>query len=223
MTENSFVYADRSIKTIQREMEREFQSFSRELGFDEMNILETRKRVHAMYKRLNDIVRREYRRIARKAYRETCMECGKDMDDLEVYLFIDHVLSAYDPLSNYIFSREWTRKRDRLFESVIATQRGNQEMRTILKRGMNLLLNQVRQYADNVTVAAALKSYSDTGTEYVQWITMEDNRVCNECDSHHLVIYPLQELPPMPAHYRCRCYVRRSSRAAYEAQQRGRN
>ena len=195
---------------------REYQNLSTQLGFDELNVLETRKTVNAMYKRIDVLIQREYRKIALAAYKEA----GGKSDDFDPYEFVYAILHAYDPLSDFVYTREYTRKRDRLFESIIATQKGTQEMRKNLKRNMDVLANQVRQYADNATVQARLTAFRDAGAKYVRWVTEHDEKVCKQCDSRDGVIYRIDEIVELlPAHWRCRCRPEPATEEEYQAQQ----
>lgn len=218
MSEDIFRHADRSLVLIFRQLAREFQRLSSELGFDELNVLDTRKRVNAMYKSLDRYVQIQYRDICQKAYREASAECGH-FSDWDAYEFVYVMLRAYDPLTDYVYTREWTRKRDRLFESIIATQRGNQEMRKNLKRGMDVLANQIRQYADDATIRARIQAFRDAGIEYVRWIAENDEKTCEECLERRNRVYRLDDLPPIPAHWRCRCHIRPATLEEYERQQ----
>ena len=119
--------------------------------------------------------------------------------------FVSMMLRAYDPVSDFIYDREWIRKRDRLFESIIATERGNQEMRKNLKRGLDVLANQVRQYADNITTKARVTAFKRAGADVLVWITEKDEKVCSVCKPRDEQFYPIEMLPPYPAHYHCRC------------------
>jgi len=186
-------------------MSREFQNLSTEIGFDEMNVMETRKRVNAMYERMDRVIRREYRSVARKAYMDASAEAGTDGGAFDAEKFVAGMLRAYDPVSDFVYDREWTRKRDRLFESIIATERGNQEMRRNLKRGLDVLANQVRQYADNITAQARVTAFKRAGADVLVWITEDDEKVCKVCRPRHEQFYPIEMLPEWPAHWHCRC------------------
>lgn len=210
-----FAQADKSLMVIFNDMSREFQRIGTQLGFDELNVLETRKTIKAMYKRMDAVVQREYRKIALAAYKEAE---GK-RKDFDPYEFVYAMLGAYDPLSEFVYTHEWERKRDRAFEGIIASQGGNQEIRKHLKRSLDLLANQVRQYADNTTIRARIKAFKDNNVRYVRWMTENDERVCSVCGPRHGVIYRLDELPDLPSHYRCRCWIIEATEEEYLAQQ----
>lgn len=199
-------------------MSHEFQNFAI-LPFDRLNILDVRERVNAMYKRMENIIVREYNDIALKAYRDAAIEASLDDDDFLPYDFVWSVLKAYDPVSDFVYTREYIRKRDRLFESVIATELGNQEMRKNLKRGLDVLANQVRQYADNITVKARIRAFKKAKVRYVRWVTEDDEKVCKTCKPRDGVIYRIEDFPTLPAHWRCRCHPEIATEEEYLAQQ----
>ena len=204
------------------DMAREFQILGTQLGFDELNVLGVRKQVYEMYQRMDKVIRAEYLRIAQRAYADAMYEAGgtaADTDDFDALTFVVAMLRAYDPLSDFVYTHEYIRKRDRLFESIIATQRGNQEMRKNLKRGLDVLANQIRQYADNITVGARLKAFKDAGVKYVRWVAEIDDRTCKTCWNRDGRIYRIDELPPLPSHWNCRCRIEKSSEEEYLAQQ----
>ena len=215
MNTDIFRHADKSLMVIFNDMSKRFQRFSTTLGFDELNVLDTRKAVNAMYRRIDAVIQREYRKIAQAAYKEA----GGDEDDFDPHEFVTAMLRTYDPLSDFVYTREYTRKRDRLFEAVIATQTGNQEMRKVLKRNMDVLANQVRQYADNITVQARITAFKSAGVEYVRWVTEKDEKVCSVCNPRHKVVYRIDELPEIPAHWHCRCILIPATEEEYTAQQ----
>ena len=76
MSKDIFRHADRSLMVILNGMNREFQNLSTDIGFDEMNVMETRRRVNIMYARLDAMIRKEYRKIARKAYDDAMIDAG---------------------------------------------------------------------------------------------------------------------------------------------------
>ena len=205
MSADIFRHADRSMMVLLHEMSREFQKLATEIGFEDLNVQATRARVNAMYARMDAVIRREYVKIARSAYRDACDEAGYRKDGFDAASFVRGALRAYDAVSDFIYVREWIRKRDRLFESIIATERGNQEMRKNLKRGLDVLANQVRQYADNITAQARVYAFRRAGADVLVWITEKDERVCSVCAPRDEQFYPIEMLPEYPAHWHCRC------------------
>lgn len=221
MTPDIFGHADRSLMILFNYMSSEFQRFAI-LPFDQLNILDCRKRVNEMYKRMESVIVREYEDVARKAYRDAAIDVSISDDGFDPYEFVWAMLKAYDPVSDFVYTREYTRKRDRMFESVIATELGNQEMRKNLKRGLDVLANQVRQYADNITVGARITAFRNARIRYVRWVTEDDEKVCKVCELRSGVIYRIDDFPVLPAHRRCRCHPEPATEDEYLAQNGGR-
>lgn len=206
MSEDIFRHADRSLMVIFNQVAREFQNMGTTLGFDELNAANAMKMVEVAYQRLDVVAQREYRRIARRAYEDACKEAGYTPSRFDTTRFVSDMLRAYDPLTEYVYVHEWERKRDRLFESIMAVEgSSNQDMRVALKRAMDLLANQIRQYADNVTAQARIRAFKDAGADVLVWITEKDERVCPVCKARDEQFYPIETLPFYPAHWRCRC------------------
>lgn len=205
MSEDIFRHADRSLLTILTDVSKEFQNLSTTLGFDKLNVMETRKRVNAMYARMDAFILKEYIDICRKSYRDARREARSTDYDFDAAEFVQTVLKGYNTLTDFVYTREWERKRDRLFESIIATETGNQDMRRNLKRGLDVLARQIRQYADIVTTEARLRALKDAGVDALVWITEKDERVCPICRPRDEQIYPIELFPTLPAHWNCRC------------------
>ena len=199
-----FRYADRQLVHISRYMSREFQNLSVRLNFDELNVLDVKRDVTAMYERIDREVRTRYRRIIREVYREGEKDLGIKLPPLAIVAFLTSILKSYDPTTQFVYTHEWTRKRDREIEAIMSSD-GRQEMRKALKRGLDVTYRQVAQEADDITVAALLASYEAGDVPYVRWVTEQDDRVCRICRERDGKIYRISEAPPLPAHWRCRC------------------
>ena len=197
-------HADKALKKLNDSIEREFQNFSMTVGFDELNYPEVQKQVGALYTRIDSLVRREYRKLAKKVYEETEDEIGVQHTEFASGAFIVALLKSFHPVTKYVYSHEWIRKRDRLVESLMASN-GNQEMRGVLQRALNLMTGMVRQYADNVTDEARKTVFRVAGIEDVTWITQRDRVVCAVCAERDGKQYKLSEVPEK--HHKCRCYL----------------
>lgn len=110
-------------------------------------------------------------------------------------------LAAYNPVTKYVYTNEVERKRDYTTEAVIASRSKAGEFR----RGLSYWVQFTAQAAEDVTDAATLKSYADSGIEYVRWITQEDGKVCDVCKERNGKVYHVDKIPPKP-HRRCRCH-----------------
>ena len=197
-------HADSALQVLYKIIGAEFQDMAVGLRFDELNTPKTKKAVAEVYRRINVDVKREYRKIARKVYKDTETELGVEHKDFTAMAFVTGILTRADPITEYIYIHEWTRKRDRLVESLMAV-RNRQELREALRMAMNLMANQVRQYADNITDDARLVVFETAGVKTVQWNTQRDRKVCPECQARDRQIYKINAIPDK--HHRCRCYL----------------
>lgn len=110
-------------------------------------------------------------------------------------------LLEFDPITGYQFSNEWERKMYRQYEEM---ETGTETAKR-LKRSMTLLNQQVTQKAIEATDRGQKDAYKERKVTKVRWITMEDERVCDECGPRHGVIFRMDELPEK--HYFCRCWL----------------
>ena len=201
---NPYRHADKALKTLKGEMEAEFQNFSTTVGFDELNFLDLKKSVEGLYNRIDKAVRREFRKVARQVYRDAEDEVMLPHGKFETGLFLVALLKRFDPVTQYVYLNEWTRKRDRLVESLMASG-GNQQMREALQRALNLMSDQVRQEADNLTDEARHDAFVASGVEKVRWVAEHDEKTCGTCRERDGQVYGINEVPEKHRH--CRCYV----------------
>ena len=196
--------ADEAMKILGEQIGAEFQNLSVTLRFDELNVIETRKKVTAMYNRIHSMVKKQFRKIIRKVAKETRKELGVRHVPLDDTLLLISLFGRYDPLTQYVYTREWKRKRDRLVEGLMSTK-NRREMRRALRRGMDVLQFQIQQYGDILTDDVRIQIFQESGIEKVQWVTQRDAKVCQICADRDTMIYPIDNVPTK--HYRCRCYL----------------
>lgn len=196
-------FADKALKSFQTFANAEFQNQSA-LGFDELNVLGVKAQVETMYSRIDTEAKRRFSQIAKEVIEDTENEIGAEPTEFDIPSLVAALLSRYDPVTKYVYTSEWVRKRDRLAESIMSDA-GNQEMRKSLKRALNLLSAQVRQYADNLTDETRLEVFKRANVTEVMWNTQKDGKVCAECAERNGEIYSVNAIPPK--HYHCRCYL----------------
>ena len=197
-------HADKALKVLNDTMGREFQNLSVSLPFDELNAIEVKKQVGAMYTRINRAVKRQFGKVAEKVFEDTEGEIGVAHTEFSSATFVLALFKRYDPVTKYVYTGEWARKRDRLVESIMASD-GQREVRRALKRALDLMALQVRQYADNLTDETRHEVFERTGVDEVKWNTQHDAKVCGECAERDGMVYPIDAVPDK--HYRCRCYL----------------
>lgn len=187
---------DRLISYMDKQLIRLFAAARAQLSVDEINVLQTIKR---LYEDVDELIRRILRRIALEAYSQYAREQKREIDND----WVDYILAEYDPTSKYIYVNEIDRKRARLFEAVMASDNKVAEINSALK-SVSLM---GRIYAIRVTDEAVLAAYRDNGVELVSWESEDDSRVCPVCFERDGKIYPIEDLPPKP-HINCRCWYR---------------
>lgn len=188
-----YAYTDKALKFLRRNFVREFNRTAMLIRTDEANVIPQTK---ALYDDLLRETKRVFLRIARNKYKES----GGGDTLAEAWLL--GFLGASNPLTGYVFLNDTDRKRQYYAEALLSG--GNIDEET--KKALRYWYGAVRQYADLVTDAAAIQAYTDTGAEFVRWMTAEDEKVCYECSSRNGQIYPVKNVPKKP-HYGCRCWI----------------
>jgi hypothetical protein len=196
-------------------MAADFSNAALRASWDELNVLSISTQVDKLYDDLDRFLRGRYMEIARRAYQDAWGEvispANASSSDLDPF-FLVWLLDRYDPKTEYQYSKEWTRKRDRLKESMISVGLASdavhiantQRARQALKRALDVLERQVQQMADTATEEARNRAFEDAGITRLRWRTQEDSRVCATCRDRNNRAYDADALPPK--HWNCRCY-----------------
>lgn len=177
---NFYTYTDREIRYLNQQINRVFR---RTMKIDELNVIETSKE---MYSELKQTAVDAYLRIARRKWPGATKK------------WLALLLSAYDPVTGYVFNHELERKRARFAEGKIAgTEKG---------AARRLLALMLAQYAIEVTDEAMKEQYREDGVKKVRWISVEDKKRCAICAERHGRVYDIDNVPPKP-HVNCRCLL----------------
>lgn len=114
----------------------------------------------------------------------------------------------YNPVTKYVYENELERKQARFFESIVADveAKDRHEMEADYKAAENAWKRQTRQAMIDTEDRAAVTAYRDAGVEEAMWISVCDNRTCEECSALNGLIFPVDRVPDKP-HYGCRCYI----------------
>ncbi|MBQ2768088.1 MAG: hypothetical protein IJF49_08455 [Clostridia bacterium] len=189
--------ADKRTGVAVRRASAEFQNLRLRFRPDHLNVVLLKKYTKAMYARLEKADREMMIAIAMATY--------DDLDREGAAEVVDGVLSAYDPVTGYVYHREVIRKRDRLVESMAAAQ-DRAAMQEAISRAQRLWVAQMKQFADEVVDAAMIKSYRDAGIGRVRWVTVPDAKRCTRCAELDGEEFSIDDIPSKP-HRHCRCYV----------------
>ena len=199
-----FKQADKAIRDMNKRNLRAFDRL-KTLKFDELNVLQA---VTNVYDDAVRIAKLRYQQIAYDAYLTALIaadvprkEAKQRADDELWDLFVLELLEEENETTLYSFVNEIERKKQRLIEALAVAVNKDEEIDKALK----FLTLQLAQYADEVVIAATVAAYADADVDYVEWVAMDDDRVCQECDERDGKIYPIDKIPSR--HWRCRCIL----------------
>jgi len=193
-----YLYTDKIISYLNKQFIRLFGNLKSTIPIDELNVLQS---VKELYLKSYQLVQEMLYKLSVIAYDNAPLEnftVSKPPELEWVLLFFDR----YDPITKYVFSAEVERKSARCYESLIASTTKPKEVDTALRYWSAM----VNQYAIEITDEAVLKAYRDNGIKRVEWITIEDDKVCKICAERDGKIYDIDNIPPKP-HIGCRCYL----------------
>lgn len=205
-------YLDTLLAKLKKKLRVEFNRLGM-MGFDELNVVNTKKITKEMFDRLIAENEKAYRKAATNAYgkaKETAADVGhtevKNSDVGGEWLV--GVLLAYNFVTGYLYDREAERKRLRLNEQILTAREydDRQMFNDSLRRTANLWWTQTLQYGIDIVDEATLQGYRDMGVKKVRWKAKIDKRTCKVCRERHNVIYEIAEVP-RKTHYNCRCYL----------------
>jgi hypothetical protein len=205
-----YEYMDSRLRSVKKKLEAEFAQLGA-MGFDALNVVNTKKLTKAMFNRLLQNNETAYLRVAKKAYsdgKKTAARVGfspdEETDITAEWLFA--ILLGYNLVTGYLYDKEAERKRLRLNEQILTAREFNDArmLRDSIRRSMNLWWTQTSQYGIDVVDAATLQAYEDMGVEKVKWIAELDRRTCDVCRGRNGLIYELSKVPKK-THYNCRC------------------
>lgn len=208
-----YEYLDSLLAKAKKKVRTEFNRMG-VMGFDSLNVVNTRKVTKEMFDRLLTDNEKTYRKAADDAYSK-----GKKKARSAGYAEAEEtkgvggewllgILLAYNLVTGYLYGKEAERKRLRLNEQILtAREYDSREMyNDSLRRTANLWWTQTAQYGIDVVDAATIQAYEDMGVDKVRWIAELDSRTCQVCRDRNGVIYELSKVPKK-THYNCRCYL----------------
>ena len=206
-----YEYLDSLLEAEKKKVRTEFNHLG-VMGFDELNVVNTRKTTQEMFDRLLSDNEAMYLKAAKNAYKrsvKTAKTAGYSGEEENVdSSWVLAMLGGYNLVTGYLYDKEADRKRLRLNEQILtAREYNNREMyQDSLRRTANLWWTQTVQYAISAVDEATIKGFKDMGVKEVRWIAADDEKTCPTCGERDNKIYKLNKIPPKP-HYGCRCYV----------------
>lgn len=202
---NIYEAADRAIRVTNRELVEDFGKLKL-AKWDRVSVIRT---VMKIYRECVKRARKRYYGIGFEAYLLGLYMC--DVDPKKAHRmaekaitteWIDDILEQTDFVTMYRFDTESERKAYRLAEALEVPENRNAE----IDKAMRYWSQQLGQYAINVTDYAVVQAFEDAGIKYVEWISRNDARVCNECYALNGQVFRIDEVPAK--HYGCRCTFR---------------
>lgn len=193
----TYDYVDAMISYMDKRLVRMFSPLKSLLSYDEINAITAVTEVYANALRM---AKASFLQIANNYYAESRFE--RDMKSLDEQ-WVDEILESFDPVSKYIFSSEYDRKRMRLFEALVASPTKVDELKAAV-RSVSFML---RIYAVRMADEAVTEAMKDEGVAKVEWVAEMDNKTCPICWKRDGRIYELLKLPPKP-HPNCRCWIK---------------
>lgn len=206
-----YKYLDALLETEKKKIRTEFNRLS-VMGFDELNVINTRKTTQEMYDSFLSDNEEIYLKAAKNAYKKaikTAKVEGFEGKESEITPdFLIGILAGSNFVTGYLYNKEADRKRLRLNEQILtAREYNNRTMyQDSLRKSANLWWTQTLQYGISMVDEATLKGFKDMGVKKVRWIAADDEKTCPTCGARDNKIYALKKIPPKP-HYGCRCYV----------------
>ena len=207
-----YQYLDHLLETNKKRIQREFNRLN-VMGFDELNVTNTKKVTNEMFERLLGENEKTYLSAAKKAYasaKKTASDAGFDGGtDTEMNLdWVIGILLAFNLVTGYLYHQEAERKRLRLNEQILTAREYNNRdfYNNSLRRTANLWWTQTMQYGIDMVDEATLQAYMDKGVDKVRWVAILDSGTCPECRERNDKIYKITEVPSK-THYNCRCYL----------------
>ncbi len=205
-------YLDSLLAKAKKKIRTEFNHLG-VMGFDSLNVVNTKKVTKEMFDRLLNDNEKTYRKVAKDAYskaKKKAQSVGY-AEEKETELSGDWlvgILLAYNLVTGYLYDREAERKRLRLNEQILtAREYDSREMyNESLRKTANLWWTQTLQYGITVVDEATIQAYEDLGVDKVRWIAELDSRTCKVCRERNGKVYELSKVPTK-THYNCRCYL----------------
>ena len=207
-----YKHLDSLLAKLKKKLRTEFNRLG-VMGFDKLNVVNTKKVTKEMFDRLLSENEKAYRKAADKAYakaKENAKAAGysPEKSDGVGGEWLTGVLLAYNLVTGYLYDREAERKRLRLNEQILTAREydDRQAFNSSLQRAANLWWTQTSEYGVAVVDAATMRGFTDMGVEKVRWKSVIDGKECKVCRERNNKIYKISEVPGK-THYGCRCYL----------------
>ena len=196
-----YEYIDENVERLKKQTQTAFNNFRLSLlKFDELNVMQVKTKTESLFTKL--------KRQSDRFYTGLLNHLAESMGFEEDKYDLDELLETYSGTLLYSFSTEMERKRERLFETMVAIDdMSDPEILSQQKKNIRNWNTQVEEFGVDIERNIFLSELRDSGIRKVQWMTAEDERVCTDCSDLNGIVFDIDNVPRRP-HIGCRCWLK---------------
>ena len=196
-----YEYIDENVERLKKQTQTAFNNFRLSLlKFDELNVMQVKTETESLFTKL--------KRQSNRFYIGLLNHLAESMGFEEDKYDLDELLETYSGTLLYSFSTEMERKRERLFETMVAIDdMSDPEILSQQKKNIRNWNTQVEEFGVDIERNIFLSELRDSGIRKVQWMTAEDERVCTDCSDLNGIVFDIDNVPRRP-HIGCRCWLK---------------
>lgn len=196
-----YEYIDENVERLKKQTQTAFNNFRLSLlKFDELNVMQVKSETESLFTKL--------KRQSDKFYTGLLNHLAESMGFEEDKYDLDELLETYSGALLYSFATEMERKRERLFETMVAIDNmSDPEILDQQRKNIRNWNTQVEEFGVDIERNIFLSELKNSGINKVQWMTAEDERVCVNCFDLNGSIFEIDNVPRRP-HIGCRCWLK---------------
>ena len=196
-----YEYIDENVERLKKQTQTAFNNFRLSLlKFDELNVMQVKTETESLFTKL--------KRQSNRFYTGLLNHLAESMGFEEDKYDLDELLETYSGTLLYSFSTEMERKRERLFETMVAIDdMSDPDILSQQKKNIRHWNTQVEEFGVDIERNIFLSELRDSGIRKVQWMTAEDERVCTDCSDLNGIVSDIDYVPRRP-HIGCRCWLK---------------
>lgn len=196
-----YEYIDENVERLKKQTQTALNNFRLSLlKFDELNVMQVKTETESLFTKL--------KRQSDRFYTGLLNHLAESMGFEEDKYDLDELLETYSGTLLYSFSTEMERKRERLFETMVAIDdMSDPEILSQQKKNIRNWNTQVEEFGVDIERNIFLSELRDSGIRKVQWMTAEDERVCTDCSDLNGIVFDIDNVPRRP-HIGCRCWLK---------------
>lgn len=196
-----YEYIDENVERLKKQTQTAFNNFRLSLlKFDELNVMQVKTETESLFTKL--------KRQSDRFYTGLLNHLAESMGFEEDKYDLDELLETYSGTLLYSFSTEMERKRERLFETMVAIDdMSDPEILSQQKKNIRNWNTQVEEFGVDIERNIFLSELRDSDIRKVQWMTAEDERVCTDCSDLNGIVFDIDNVPRRP-HIGCRCWLK---------------